>query len=312
MRIARYDELPWTRTIGSRGSGDYNDESLPEDKRQGGRQRTLFKGTPHTHGNFEMVVLRTVRSEAVRHYPRHHHDFDQLRMTLRGNPEWAPGIRTPQGWVIYVAAGTFYGPYDRQEGEEQLHIQFEGANRALFIDYDSLKAARDALAKKGTFERGFYTWVDEQGRRHNQDGHEANAEYASGKPVQYPTPRYSHPINLDPDAFAWSELEPGVTQKHLATFTERDARVWMLRLDGNVAFRVTSPQQTTLLFVKSGAGRANGEPIKERDGMLLEKGEAGVLATAEHLEVLLLGLPKVEEPESSDAAAPALAGAATS
>src|SRR4051812_41493253 len=132
MRVAKYAEIPWTRTIGSRGNGNYNtnydDPSIPEDQKPGGRQKTLFSGEKGQPGNFEMVVLRTVRTEAVRHYPRHRHDFDQLRMTLLGLPEWAPGFITPEGCVIYMAAGTHYGPYDRQEGEEQLHIQFAGAN----------------------------------------------------------------------------------------------------------------------------------------------------------------------------------------
>src|SRR5713226_6862004 len=153
MRVAKSGDIPWTRTIGPRSGGNYSDD-VPEEQRQGGRQKTLFKGEKWTRGNFEMVVLRTVKTEQVRHYPRHRHDFDQLRLTLVGTSEWAPGYITPVGHIIYMSAGTFYGPYDRQEGDEQLHIQFQGANGALFVDYDSLKAARDALAKKGTFEKG--------------------------------------------------------------------------------------------------------------------------------------------------------------
>lgn len=314
MRVAKYAEVPWTRTIGSRGSGDYNvahqDETLPEEKKPGGRQKTLFRGTKGAPGNFEMVVLRTVRTEAVRHYPRHHHDFDQLRMTLVGNPQWTPGNVTPEGGVIYMAAGTHYGPYDRQEGEEQLHIQFAGANGALFVDYDSLKAARDALAKKGSFEKGFYTWVDEQGKRHNKDGHEANAEYAKGKPVDYPPPRYTTPINMDPESFNWLDVQSGVRFKELARFTERETRVAMIRLDGQASYKISAQDQTTLLFVKAGTGTADGQAIEERDGMMLEPGEEGEISTTDHLEVLLLALPKLAEAKTTGGVGePALASA---
>jgi hypothetical protein len=190
-------------------------------------------------------------------------------------------------------AAIYYGPYDRTGGDSQLHIQFEGANGFPFADYDSLNNARDALSKTGTFEKGLYTWVDEQGRRHNKDGHEAGMEYAAGRKLEYPPPRYSSPMNIKPASFQWIQLEGGVLIKELGRFTERETRLAMLRLDGVTTFRLARPGQTTLLFVTSGAGLANGESIGERDGIMLQADdEGGTLSTTTEMELMLLGLPK--------------------
>ena len=284
MRVANYAEANFVRGIGSRGGGssDYN--------QQPPMTRELLKGTPGQPGNFEMVVSTSGLDGIERFYPRHRHDFDQLRMALSGTVHWTPGNSTPPGCITYFPAGCYYGPYGRQE-EEHLHIQFEGPNREPFIDYDSLRAARDALAKKGSFEGGAYVWTDEKGKVHKQDGHEANAEYASGKKVKYPRPRFSAPITLDPRSFDWLEVEPGVRLKNLATLTERETRISMVRLDA-ASYRLSVPEQRSVLFVTEGSGTAGGQAIEPRDGILLEPGEEGLFATTTSLELLLLAFPK--------------------
>ncbi len=284
MRVSSYAEADFVRGIGSRGGGtsDYN--------QQPATMRELLKGTPGESGNFEMVVSKGTAEGIQRLNPRHRHDFDQLRMTLSGTAEWTPGNPTPPGCITYFPAGCYYGPYGRQE-KEHLHIQFEGPNGEPFIDYDSLRAARDALAKKGSFDMGFYSWVDEKGKVHKQDGHEANAEYASGKKIAYPKPRFSSPITFDPRSFDWLDVEPGIRIKNLATLTERETRIAMIRLDAS-SYRLSVPEQKSVLFVTEGSGTAGGQAIEERDGVYLDEGEEGLLSTADHLELLLLAFPK--------------------
>ena len=303
MRVANYAEAEYVRGIGSRGGGssDYN--------QQPATMRQLLEGAPGQPGNFAMVVITGTAEGIQRLNPRHRHDFDQLRMTLSGKAEWTPGHPTPPGCITYFPAGCYYGPYGRQQ-EEHLHIQFEGPNGEPFIDYDSLRAARDALAKKGSFDMGVYSWVDEKGKVHQQDGHEANAEYASGKKVPYPKPRFMAPITIDPRSFSWLDVEPGVRIKHLATLTERDTRIAIVRLDGPTSYRLTMPEQQSVLFVTEGSGTVGGQAIEQRDGIQLEAGEAGVLSTTTHLELLLLAFPKEAASKTfSGAGAPVRASA---
>ncbi len=280
MRVSNFAEADYVRGIGSRGGGssDYN--------QQPATMRELLKGTPGEPGNFAMVVITGTAEGIKRLNPRHRHDFDQLRMCLSGKVEWTPGNPTPPGCITYFPAGCYYGPYGRQE-EEHLHIQFEGPNGEPFIDYDSLRAARDALAKKGSFDMGGYSWTDENGKVHRQDGHEANAEYATGKKVKYPKPRFAAPITIDPRGFDWLDVERGVKIKNLATLTERDTRISMIRLDKS-SYRLTVPEQRSLLFVTAGSGTAGGQAIEERDGIQLEADEVGLFETTTSLELLHL------------------------
>jgi hypothetical protein len=296
MRVAKYSELPWDHFAGVRASG--NGDSSGKQPQGSGFKR-LFQGEAGQPGNFEMVVLLTGESSG-HHFPRHRHDFDQLRWTLAGSPEWTPGRPTPTGTLVYTPAGTYYGPYDRHAGDEQLHVQFEGANGAPFVHYDMFLQARAELAQKGTFDRGVYSWTDERGQRHNKDAHEAAQEHITGRPVDFPPARFTTQIDIIPDSFTWLELAPGVSFKELGRFGERDTRIAMLKLEGNASYRVTSPEQVALLFVTEGAGEADGTPVEKRDGMMLTKGDQGLISTTGQIEILLLGLPKPAETRSSE------------
>jgi hypothetical protein len=293
VRIAKYVDQPWKRFANNRGSDRPDDsDNVPDNQLPGVRYRRLFTGVTGQPGNYEAVILWTPTEDAGRHFPRHRHDFDQLRYTIAGNPLMGPDQPTPPGHIAYTPAGTFYGPYDRHAGEIQIHVQFEGANRAPFVDYDTLVEANLELAKRGTFEKGVYTWIDDNGRRHNMDGNQAAVEQATGRKVEFPAPRFPASVQMDPTSFNWIQLQPGVQQKELGRFTEAETRVAMLRLESGATYQFTSPDQRTLLFVVSGAGTADGEAIEERDGLFAEVGDGGVLSTSGHLELLLLGLPK--------------------
>jgi len=304
MRVVKYEEVPWTRNNGLRGG---TPTGRPGASKGSSLHRRLLQGVPGAPGNFEAIVLWSQQSDegSTRTFPRHRHTFDQVRLTLSGSPEWVPGVATPPGAISYVPAGTWYGPYQRYAGHAQLHIQFEGANGYPFTDYPSLIRARDRLAERGTFKDGRYWWVDENGVRHSKDGFEAGQEEATGRKPEFPQPRYTTPINIEPQNFAWIETEPGVQLKELGRFSERQTRIAMLRLEGSTSYRFPAPGQTTLLFVTSGSGSADGQEIGERDSMLLQPGESGTVGTASAIEFFILGFPVLEQPaaaQASDAA----------
>jgi len=296
VRIARYSEIPWSYFAGVRATG--NTDASGNEPRGSGYKR-LFQGKPGP-GNFEAVVLLTNPSGG-NFFPRHRHDFDQLRWTITGSPEWTPGRPTPAGTLVYTPAGTWYGPYERHAGDEQLHVQFEGANGAPFVHYDMFLEARRELAKRGTFEKGIYTWVDEKGQRHSQDAHEAAQELITGQPVQFPPARFATQIDLVPENFEWKEIARGVAFKELARFTERGTHIAMLKIEGGASYTVTSPEQRTLLFITEGEGQADGTPVQKRDGMLLDRGDQGVVSSSGSLELLLLGLPNPISAEAKHA-----------
>lgn len=290
MKVVKYEEVEWTRNNGLRGG---TPTGQPGASKGSSLHRRLLRGTPNEPGNFEAIVLWSQQSDAgsSRTFPRHRHTFDQVRLTLDGTPEWVPGVPTPPGCISYVPAGTWYGPYERYAGHAQLHVQFEGANRYPFTDYGTLITARDNLAKRGTFEGGRYWWVDEDGNRQSKDGFEAGQEEATGQLPVFPEPRFTAPINLEPDHFNWLEVEPGVSVKEMGRFTERETRLAMLRLEGGAKYTVPAPRQTTIFFVTKGTGIAEGEQIGERDSMISALGETGTISTDSEIEIFILGLP---------------------
>jgi hypothetical protein len=284
MKVVRYADIEWTSHPDLRG-GSVATQQSPKTL-----YKPLFKGTPGEPNHFEMVVSTYT---APKFYPRHRHDIDQLRWTLRGVSPWAPGMETPESSLIYIPAGTFYGPYERPAGIELMAIQFEGANQAPFVDFDSLLVAQAELTRRGSFERGQYTWTDANGVRRERDGHEAGWEQATGRTQKYPEARFSTPIEIHPANFAWRQLGGGAEMKDLGTFGELGTRLWMLALSGGQSFTFAPPGQTTLLFVTAGSGATSGGPIQQRDAIRLEAEEELQLQASERLELFALGLPRI-------------------
>jgi hypothetical protein len=299
MQVAKYEEIPWSFSPGTRGGGKTTSDKMAKGQ-EGFKYRRLFTGSIGEPGNFEMVVLRTDATEDLKHYPRHKHAFDQVRLTLAGKPDWSPGSITPEGWVIYMGAGTYYGPYDRQGGHEQLHIQFEGAGCPPFLNYEELARARDELTKKGTFEKGVFTWYDEKGQRHNKDGHAATVEHATGVPLVIPPARFADPINMNPESYDWIEVAPDVQRKELGSFTEAETRVSFLKVESGASYTFPRVDQRTLMFVRYGTGTIDGKALSERDGVMLEAGESGsVLKATSTIEFFILGMPKLAQAKSA-------------
>jgi hypothetical protein len=294
MQVAKYRDTTVFR-LGVRGGMSEADASLPEDQKPGVQYRRLFKGDPDKPGNFEMVLLRSPSSDPSIHFPRHRHDFDQVRLTLAGNPAWAPKRTVPPGHIVYTAAGTFYGPYDRYSDEEQLHIQFEGANHARFLDYDTLGQARREMAASGRFERGIYVTTSADGHETKTDAHQAVMEHLTGRPMTYPDARYKDSIQINPDLFAWESCGPGVRTRQLGTFTEALTSLSMLEISEGAEYKFPPSPRTRLVFVMDGAGHAGTEELQPWDGVLLAPGDTGPITAAPSLRLFVVTLPNTED-----------------
>jgi hypothetical protein len=129
MQLTRDADVDWTPRAGGRAQAGSTHRPT--------EIKLLHVGDPAKPGNFEMVVARY---PAPRDYPEHRHNIDQLRYTLVGASPWAPGRATPEGSLVYIPSGTFYGPYTRQAGIELMAVQFEGASGVRFSGDEASQA----------------------------------------------------------------------------------------------------------------------------------------------------------------------------
>lgn len=270
MEITVYGEQEWNKYAGQRGGkSEYLRLSSSEE--------------------FEFTVTRMTGPGNTS--PRHKHDFDQIRYALKCDSEYAPGRVIPEGCFGYFPEGTHYGPFTLNPDMNLLSLQFQGASRCRFIDYDTLRAAQQALAQKGEFNKGVYTYTDDQGRKHNVDGHQAVVEFVTEQPLKVPKARYSDPLIIYPDAFEWKDAGNGGAYKELGAFTERRTTIGMIQLQKNGSYTVTSPERTTLLTMLKGSAQAAGKPLVARDAIKLQSGESLTISSAEGAELSLFGLP---------------------
>ena len=174
-----------------------------------------------------LVALGTLDEDAIS--PRHKHTFEQVRYMLDGGMRF--GEETyDAGDCVYFPEGIEYGPQLGVPGSQSLHLtlQYGGPAGIYFPSRSEQYAAREALAAKGTFKDGMYT----RGDGSVVDGFQALIEERTGKPCEYPAPRYERPIRMRTSAFAWQPLDgvPGVAIRRLACFNEVGPEITMLRL----------------------------------------------------------------------------------
>jgi hypothetical protein len=251
----------------------------------------LAQGTPGTADNY-MYALSTTQSDY--RTPRHRHNFEQIRLQLRG--EWdyeRDGTMTP-GTVGYFPEGGYYGPSHSSDDATILILQFGGASGCGYMSHDEYAEAMAVLAGRGKFHEGIYTWNDAAGKKHNKDGYEAVWEESRQRELHYPRPRYDRPVMMRPEHFTWrpSRDEAGVSFKALGTFSERDVRIGFVRIDAGAATRQLPGN--TLYFVMSGTGSAAGESWLAESALILGKGESAEVRAAEAAELFYIGLPDLE------------------
>ncbi|GJH31016.1 hypothetical protein [Caballeronia novacaledonica] len=191
--------------------------------------------------------------------PRHRHNFDQLRYVVKGTYPYASGKVMHEGWVGYFPESVRYGPQERPEGLEMITLQFGGASGSGYLSVERREAANKVLQQKGEFKDGIFTYFDEHGKRHNQDGSEACFEQATGQKVQYAKPRYEEPILMDPSSYEWvPEAARGVSTKWLGSFTERELRVGFTRVETESVFHAGEQASIELLYLAEGEVQHEG------------------------------------------------------
>lgn len=270
-------------------------ESVPLIERQHVREgvfrsRRILNGTPGTPGNFSLQI-----GVAPSYYsPRHRHNFDQVRYQLDGDFDFAADGVMKAGMVGYFPEGTYYGPQSSAAENSTLVLQFGGASGSGYISPEQYEKASAELAKHGTFAKGVYTQLKADGGKINKDAYEAVWEQVNGRPLVYPSERYTRPVFMDPESFDWISLEddPGVNWKNLGEFSERRTRVALYKISPGATLRLA---ENSIYFVLAGSGTADGKPIERHATIYLGIGDyatACVPATASApAELLHIGLP---------------------
>ena len=250
---------------------------------------TRQRGTNHRVGSFifkdlgsgrrgrpDNFLLRLVTSGTDFFSPRHMHNFDQVRVQIRGTFSFdADGLMEP-GSVGYFPEGTAYGPQTSREDTVQLVMQIGGPSGNGYLSEAERVSAVDALAAQGEFRGGHYF---RRGSDEGIDGFQAAWEQAQGRAMVYPPKRLQRPLLVEPEAFDWLPAGPaGVEHKTLVDFGRRTVGVRLFRLAEGAALPLSGPLSC---FVETGGGvvESGGErrSCGRFDTLHLEAGESATL-----------------------------------
>ncbi len=251
----------------------------------------LLDGNPAARDNFSLSIVQFDDEYST---PRHRHNFEQIRVMLDGEFSFGPGRVQRPGSIGYFCEG---GPYT-QKGvgrSTMLLLQLAGPGGEPYMNHDAVRRGGEELAARGRFENGVYTWLDDAGRRHNQDGYEAVWQHVIGRPVSYCAPRYADPLIIDPQAFAYLPLAAGVEARTLGVFNERGTAIRMLRLAEGARWEFHDAAQGWIFFALAGAGLANDQAWQMSSAFHVEPDEQLVISASTASEIYAFGLPSFSD-----------------
>ena len=281
-------------------------EDVPFEKhkaraREGGFEfRRILEGTTGEPDNF---VFRMTRLSADYTSPRHRHNFEQFRLVLEGNADFARDGQLKPGMIGYFPEGTSYGPQSSDAECLILALQFGGASGQGYVSPDQYSEAAVELKKIGEFKDGVFTIVGPDGQKKNTDGFQAVWEQVNQRRMEYPKPRYNTPVFMDPDNFAWrsSKDQQGVAKKHMGTFTECGTGVDLHRLAAGVELEL---EPHSIYFVLSGSGKAGQDKWLRYTTLHVDKNERPKIKADEEAVIYHIRLPDLSAYKAQDKSAP--------
>lgn len=283
MRLAHAETTPWTVVRPVRGG---TIEFM-----------TLLEGQEHTPDNYQLLLANTDVSFKS---PRHRHNFDQVRYSLRGATNIGAKRNLEEGDLGYFPEGTYYGPQDQESvGDTSLAmvIQFGGPSGSGYMSKRQMEEGFDLLQKDGRFESGVYKRNEPApDGRVNQDSYEAIWEHQNGRSIHYSKPRFLDPVHFRESNFEWLPVAdtPGVQCKDIGSFTERGVAVSFLRLEAGARHVLAAAPQTQILFVKQGEGRIGDDRHwSQHTAAHLDPGEGAALRATTLSELMVLRLPRL-------------------
>jgi hypothetical protein len=257
---------------------------------RGGKFRyyPLLSGETGSLGNFFLQLSRTYNDFES---PRHRHNFDQIRVQIESNADFArDGVMTP-GMVGYFPEGVYYGPQSISEESLTLVLQFGGASRSGYLSEDQFQRGIAELKEVGTFERGVYKVAKPDGGSINQDAYEAVWEHLNNREMKYPDSRYDKPVFMRPASSNWLEDSDaqGVSRKHLGTFSEAKTTISMIKMSPGSSVSVPA---NSITFVVDGSGTSGAQIWEKHSSMYSGKEQSTLRANAE-TQIVQIELPKL-------------------
>jgi hypothetical protein len=219
--------------------------------------------------------------------PRHKHNFDQIRYTISGHPDFGHHQVASPGQSAFFPAGAAYGPETIEESD-MLLVQW-GENWMTRAQHD---ATHGEMQKVGEFRDGYYITTDASGDEHRADGRNAVWETFTGLKLIYPTPRYPQPVMMEPEGFSWRQAPggTGVSQKVLGRFTEDDVYVSNYRWDQAGGVLTLSPERTQLAWIIDGNLTVDGASYDPATVIISEYGESSALSGTQDTQAVVFGL----------------------
>ena len=260
------------------------------------RYKDLGEGLPGTPGNF---YLRMVWSGEDFFSPRHLHNFDQVRVQIEGEFDFAGDGSMKPGDIGYFPEGTPYGPQTSQKHTVQLVLQIGGPSGSGYISQAQRVDAVESLSRTGQFSDGRYFAGGGTGST-GIDGFQAAWEEALGRKMVYPPRRFQKPVLMDPEALAWEALpgQPGVDRRQLWRFGRQAVAADLYRAAPGAALALAGP---ATCFVKRGAGHVQagsdghdespGSAFESFDVVHIEQGESVTLRPREATQLLVFRHP---------------------
>src|SRR5258708_2050896 len=152
MEVIPTEELEWKTVVANARVGEVENKYI--------REGEILPGVGYAADCYHYV-----RGEHVFTVPRHHHDFEQIRISMTGVQDFGQGQVTEEGWIAYFPAGAYYGP-ERIDGASIFQIQWSD----FWVSRAAHSRAFAELSEKGEFRDGKYSWTDENGVARTKDG----------------------------------------------------------------------------------------------------------------------------------------------
>src|SRR3984957_17962105 len=170
------------------------------------------------------------------------------------------------------------------------HDEFRAPSGSGSLSREEVYAGTEELKKFGTFEGGIFRRHDDVEGRRNTDGYQAIWEHMNGQRMEYPKPRYRDPIILDSANYEWLPVDgmPGVSEKPLGSFTERQCGASIVKLARGATYRAG---ERSVYLVLSGSGIAHDAPYRQYTALHVDDGEEADIVARDETQIVRLLLP---------------------